>query len=74
MPSTANFEDFMTVMIQVKVFWDVILCSMVVVYQHFRGPYCLHLQGEAQTSEMLVYYHNSTWHDNPEDLNLNPLY
>jgi hypothetical protein len=31
---------------QVEVFWVVMLCSVVVEYQHFRGPCCLHLQGE----------------------------
>jgi len=32
---------------QIKVFWVVMLCSVAVQYQHFRGPYCLHLQGIA---------------------------
>jgi len=34
-------------MIQVEVFWVVMPCSIAVGYQHFRGPCCLHLQGEA---------------------------
>jgi hypothetical protein len=37
---------YMTVMIQVEVFWVVTPCSTVVGYQYFRGPCCLHLQGE----------------------------
>jgi hypothetical protein len=36
----------MVVMFQVKVFWVVTLCSVVVGYQCFRGPCYLHLQGE----------------------------
>jgi len=31
--------------LQVEVFWVVTPCSVVVGYQHFRGPYCLHLLG-----------------------------
>jgi len=33
--------------IQVKDFWVVTLCSDMVGYQLFRGPCCLHLQGNA---------------------------
>jgi hypothetical protein len=33
------------VMFQVEVFWFVTPCSVVVGYQRFRGPCCLHLQG-----------------------------
>jgi hypothetical protein len=33
-----KFEVFMLVKIQVKVFWDVMTCSVVVGYQHFREP------------------------------------
>jgi hypothetical protein len=32
------------VMFQVEVFWVVIPCSVMVGYQRFRGPCCLHLQ------------------------------
>jgi hypothetical protein len=28
------------------VFWDVVLCSLVVVYGHFTGAYCFHHQGD----------------------------
>jgi hypothetical protein len=37
-------EAFMVVMFQVEVFWVVTLCSVVVGYQHFRGPCCHHHQ------------------------------
>jgi hypothetical protein len=36
----------MAVMIQVEVFLVLMLCSVVVGYQFFRGPCCLNLQGE----------------------------
>jgi hypothetical protein len=32
--------------IQVEVFWVVMPCGVVVGYQYFGGPWCLHLQGE----------------------------
>jgi hypothetical protein len=38
-----RFEVFMAVKIQVEVFWVVMSCGVVVGYQHFRGPCCLHL-------------------------------
>jgi hypothetical protein len=41
------------VMFHVEVFWDVMLCCVVVGYQHFRGPCYLHLQGEGITQESL---------------------
>lgn len=30
---------------ELAVLWVVVPCSVVGVYQHFRGPYCLRLQG-----------------------------
>jgi hypothetical protein len=42
-----NFEAFTVVMFQVEVFWVVVmLCSVVVGHQHFRGLCYLHFQGE----------------------------
>jgi hypothetical protein len=64
-----RFEVFTVVRIQV-IFWVVMPHSIVVEYQHFEGPYCLHLQGEANSSEILVSLHNITQHCNPEDLDL----
>jgi hypothetical protein len=37
-------------MFQVEVFWDVTPYSVVVGYQRFGGPCCIHLQGEVEIS------------------------
>jgi hypothetical protein len=68
-------EVLTVVEIQIEVFWVVMLCSVVVGYQCFRGSCCLHVQGEVKmeavrTSETLVSYCNTTKHCNPEYLNL----
>jgi hypothetical protein len=39
---SASLEAFSVVMFQVEVFWGVTQCSVVVGYQRFRGPCCLH--------------------------------
>jgi len=58
--------------IQVEVFWVVMWYSVVVGYQPFGGSCCLTLRMEGTRSfRMLVPYHNTTCHHNPEDLNLN---
>jgi len=38
----------MVVMFQVKDFWVVISCSVVIGYHCFRGPCCLHHKGEVE--------------------------
>jgi hypothetical protein len=55
------------------VFWVVEPCSVVKVYQRFRGPCCLHYQWvalmmeEARTSETFVKFYHTTRRYNPED-------
>jgi hypothetical protein len=44
--SNVRFGVFRAVNIQVEGFWVVVPCSVVVGYQCFRGPCCLHLQDE----------------------------
>jgi hypothetical protein len=53
---------------KIAVFWVVALCSLVEVYQRFRGPCCLHHQGDRP--ETLVNFYQTTWCYNPEDSNL----
>jgi hypothetical protein len=47
-------------------------CSLVEIYQRFRGPCCLHHQGAlmmeaARSSETLVNFYQTTRRYNPED-------
>jgi hypothetical protein len=44
---------------EIEVLWFVTPCSVVVGYQRFRGPYCLHFLGEVS----LVSYQNTTRHN-----------
>jgi hypothetical protein len=41
-----GFEVLTAVSTKIAVTWVVAPCSLVEVYQRFRGPCCLHLQGE----------------------------
>jgi len=43
-------HEAFTVKIQLEVFLVVMPCSVVVGYQCFRDPYCLHLQDEVTTT------------------------
>jgi len=60
------FEVFTVVKIHIEVFWIVTSCSVVVGYQNFGGPCCLHLQDEVT----LVSYHKLIRRHNPEDRDL----
>jgi hypothetical protein len=55
--------------------WVVAPCSLVGVYQLFRGPCCLHhhialIMEAARTSETLVNFYQTTRRYNPEDSHL----
>jgi hypothetical protein len=59
------------------VFWVIAPCSLVEVYQRFRGACCLHHQGDewmmmeaARTSETLVNVYQTTRCYSPEDSHL----
>jgi hypothetical protein len=47
----ASFETSTAVIFQVEVFWDVKPCCVVVGYQRFRAPCCLHLKGQVAGTE-----------------------
>jgi hypothetical protein len=50
------YEQFL--LLQVKVFWVVTLCSIVVEYQCFREPCCLHLQALKLVWNILLHINN----------------
>jgi hypothetical protein len=52
--------------VQVKVIWVVMLCGVVVGYQHFGGPWKW-----LSPLKQLVSYHNTTHNHNPEDCDFN---
>jgi len=54
-----RLEIFMVLKILVMVFLPMTSCCDVVGYQHFR-----------ELCEMLVFYHNTTWCHNPEDIDM----
>jgi hypothetical protein len=54
---------------KMAVLWAVAPCSLVEVYQRFRGPCCLYHQGDG-TSEMLVSFYQTTRRYSPEDSRL----
>jgi hypothetical protein len=56
---------------KIAVFWVVPSCSLVEVYQRFRGPCCLYhhrlVMEAARTSETVINLHQTTRRYNPED-------
>jgi hypothetical protein len=59
-----GFEVLTAVSMKMAVFWVVMLCSLVEVYQRFRRTCCLHHQGDES---------ETTRHYNPEDSHLHEL-
>jgi hypothetical protein len=64
-----GFEVLTAVSMKIAVFWVVAPCSLVEVYQRFRGPIALMMEA-ARTSETLVNFYQTTRCYNPEDSNL----
>jgi hypothetical protein len=60
-----GFEVLTAVGTKMAVLWVVAPCSPVEVYQRFRGPFCLHHQGDA--SSPIVNFYQITRCYNPED-------
>jgi hypothetical protein len=50
----ARFAVFTAAKIQVKVFWVVMPCNVMVEYQHFGGPCCLLIQDKDEGSKFLL--------------------
>jgi hypothetical protein len=67
-----GFEVLTAVSTKMAVFWVVAPCSVVGVYQRFRGPCCLIalMMEAARTSETLVNFYQTTRRYNPEDSHL----
>jgi hypothetical protein len=65
-----RFEVLMALKILLLVFWVVMACGLFIGrYKHYRGTYCLHLQGWRQyvSSKMLMSAYKSALCYNPED-------
>jgi hypothetical protein len=72
---SVGFEVLTAVGTKMAVFWVVAPCSLVEVYQRFRGPFCLHYQialmmEAARTSETLLNFYQTTQRYSPEDSHL----
>jgi hypothetical protein len=68
-------KNWNTVLAKMAVFWVVAPCSLVEIYQRFRGPCCLHHQGDrsyeaARTPETLVNFYQTSRRYIPEDSHL----
>jgi hypothetical protein len=51
---------------KMAVFWVVAPCSLVEVYQRFRGPCCLHHQGDDRCENLKSYFFLKIQNMNPD--------
>jgi hypothetical protein len=71
----SRIQILMAASTKIAVFYTVMPCSLVEVYQCFRDTYCLHYQcalmmETASTYEILVNFYQTTCCNNPEDSDL----
>jgi hypothetical protein len=59
----------MAASLKIIAFWDIAPCSLVEVVRHLRGTYRLMMEA-VHTSEMLVYFSETTWCYIPEGYHL----
>jgi hypothetical protein len=62
-----EFEVLTAVRMKMAVFWVVAPCSLVEVYQHFRGTCCLHHQGITLKCPLTCWQTSTTLHGDPGD-------
>ena len=53
-------------MIKIQISWNIILCQLTSIYQHFEGAWCLHIQGPRIASQELFtsrpgFISDETW-------------
>jgi hypothetical protein len=65
-------KNKLSVITKMAVFWVVAPCSLVEVYQRFRGP-CSMMMEAVSTSEMLETFYQTTRRYNPEDSHLHSI-
>jgi hypothetical protein len=51
-----RFQIFRASSMKMRVFWDIMPCSLVGVHGHFRGAYCLHHQGDDSHLQSCIPY------------------
>jgi hypothetical protein len=57
---SVGFEVLTAVNTKMAVFWIAVPCSLVEVYQRFRGPCCLHHHGSKTSEKLVNFYHTTT--------------
>jgi hypothetical protein len=69
MTNIVGLEIHTVVSMKMAVFWVVASCTLVKVYQRFRGLIALMMEA-VRASETSVTSYQSTWRYNPEDRHL----